>query len=57
VVNRRGKMSLWFQRADTLRRHDIEERLVQVEAADGVPFGFGRFRIEEHPWGEGGSGR
>lgn len=47
LLGRRGNMPLCYHRADTLRRQGRRERLEKVEAADGQPFDFGRFRIVE----------
>ena len=53
LLGRRGNMPWCHHRAEMLRDEGIRERLVQVEAAPGKPFDFGRFELVEEPWPEG----
>ncbi|MCB9777621.1 MAG: radical SAM protein [Alphaproteobacteria bacterium] len=50
TLGRRGNMPWCFHRADMLRAEGRRERLVQVEAAPGAPFDFGRFELVEEAW-------
>jgi radical SAM protein with 4Fe4S-binding SPASM domain len=50
LLGRRGNMPYCHHRAIELRREGVRERLVQREAAPGLPFDFGRFEIVEEPW-------
>ena len=50
LLGRRGNMPYCFHRADMLRAEGRRERLVQVEAAPGEPFDFGRYELVEEPW-------
>lgn len=47
LLGRRGNMPYCYHRADQLRAAGRRERLVQVQAAPGAPFDFGRFELVE----------
>lgn len=49
TLGRRGNNPFCWYRADQLQRRGVRERLVQVEAAPGTPFDFGRFELVEEP--------
>lgn len=50
TLGRRGNMPFCYHRAATLREQGLRERLVQVEAAAGDPYDFGRFELAVEPW-------
>lgn len=49
TLGRRGNNPWCYHRVTTLAREGKRERLVQVEAAKGQPYDFGRFEIVEEP--------
>ena len=50
TLGRRGNNPFCYHRAALLRRQGRRERLVQVEAAPGLPYDHGRFEIVEEDW-------
>jgi radical SAM protein with 4Fe4S-binding SPASM domain len=50
TLGRRGNMPFCYHRAHTLRQRGVRERLVPVQAAQGLPYDFGRFEIIEEDW-------
>ena len=51
TLGRRGNMPFCYHRATTLKKAGKRERLVRVEAAEGLPYDFGRFELVEEAWG------
>ncbi len=49
TLGRRGNNPWCYHRVSTLARQGRRERLVQVAAAQGQPYDFGRFEIVEEP--------
>ena len=54
TVGRRGNNPFCYHRAATLRDAGRRERLELAEAAPGDPYDFGRYRIVEEAWTDGG---
>jgi radical SAM protein with 4Fe4S-binding SPASM domain len=54
TLGRRGNNPFCYHRAATLKGRGRRERLVQVEAAPGLAYDFGRFEIVEEDWVEAG---
>lgn len=52
TLGRRGNQPWCYHRAATLKGRGIRERLVKVQAAEGLPYDFGRFELVEEPWPE-----
>ena len=52
TLGKRGNNPLCYHRAATLKKRGRRERLVQVEAAPGQPYDFGRFAVVEEAWEE-----
>ena len=50
LFGRRGNNPLCYYRADKLKKEGKRERLVQVQAPEGLPYDFGRFEIIEEDW-------
>jgi len=49
-MDRRGNNPFCHHRALMLLRRGRRERVVRVQAADGLPFDHGRFEIVEEDW-------
>ncbi len=49
TLGRRGNNPFCYHRATQLARRGVRERIVQKQAAAGIPYDFGRFEIVEEP--------
>ncbi len=50
TLGKRGNMPWCYHRAASLKEAGLRERLVRVEAPEGVPYDFGKFELVEEPW-------
>ena len=53
LFGKRGNNPFCHHRALELLREGRRERIVRTEAADGMPFDYGKYEIVEEPWPEG----
>ena len=51
-LGKRGNNPLCYYRASKLKNQGLRERWLHVEAAEGIPYDFGRFTIIEEAWQE-----
>lgn len=49
TLGRRGNNPFCYHRATELRKRGVREVLRKVEAAEGIPYDFGRFEVVEEP--------
>lgn len=50
TLGRRGNQPWCYHRAQTLKEQGKRERLVRVQAPEGIPYDYGLFELVEEPW-------